>query len=32
MGGFARGTYLLKYYEGPDANKLTFSKTVTISY
>jgi hypothetical protein len=32
MGGFIQGTYLLKYYEGPDTNKLSFSKTITISY
>jgi predicted nucleic acid-binding Zn-ribbon protein len=32
MGGFAQGTYLLKYFEGPDTNKLSFSKTITISY
>lgn len=32
MGGFSAGSYLIKYFEGPNTNKLSFSKTITISY
>ena len=30
MGGFSAGSYLIKYFEGPNTNKLSFSKTGAI--